>query len=384
VRSAAVPAAGPPVLGTAGETPANQPARGRRSFSFTLSSMAVQPAVVDEFHGTQFYGISFDPSNLSSRSFDAAEIDQELADEQVFSWIDVEGSDIEALNEVLRRLEIDLILVNRFREPEVLPRIVERPDCLAFYLYEVVDPERHLDTSQGLTEIVFARMILVIGRNFVITYHQRPLEAVDYVKRSCVDAFQLAGKTPGFIAFLFFQRCLYDYAHLNLANDNFLDDLHDAALTRREREVAADIDLCGRNILTLKKLAASLHIILMLVATKRNRFISDSARESFNDMLQTAHAIRASMDSSRDLLDGIIGSIQAAAASRTNEIARVLTVVSAIILPLTLITGVYGMNFEYMPELSARAGYFVVLGVMAVLAILLVGVFLRLGWIRSR
>ena len=343
--------------------------------------MAVQPVVVD-FPGTEFYGVSFNPANVTSRFFGPDDLDRELADERVFSWIDIEGAEIERLNEVLRRLQIDLILVNRFGEPEVLPRIVERPDCLAFYLYEVVDPERHLDTSRGLTEIVFARMILVIGRDFVITYHQRPLEAVDYVKRNCIDAFQLAGKTPGFIAFLFFQRCLYDYAHLNLANDNFLDDLHDSALTRHERQGA--IDLCGRNILTLKKLAASLHIILMLVATKRNRFISDAARESFNDMLQTAHAIRASMDSSRDLLDGIIGSIQAYAASRTNDIARVLTVVSAIILPLTLITGIYGMNFENMPELSTKSGYFIVLGVMGALAMTLIAVFLKLGWIRKR
>ena len=66
-------------------------------------------------------------------------------------------------------------------------------------------------------------MILVLGADYVITYHRRQLAAVDQIKDTCVDSFQLAGKTPGFIAFLFLQRCLYDYAHLNLANDNYLD-----------------------------------------------------------------------------------------------------------------------------------------------------------------
>jgi magnesium transporter len=328
---------------------------------------------VNEF---QFHGVTFNPAGTTVHTFTHEELDRELATEGAFSWIDIQSPDISHLNEVLRRWEIDLILVNQFNEPEVLPRIVERSDCLAFYLYEVIDPERYLDTSHGLTEIAFARMILILGSDFVITYHQHPLDAVDYVKETCVSAFQLAGKTPGFIAFLFLQRCLYDYAHLNLANDNFLDALHSAAGPR-----VAEIDLAGRNILTLKKLTASLHIILMILVTKRNRFISEGARASFAEMLQTAVSTRAAIDSSRDLLDGIVGSIQSAAASRTSEIARVLTVVSAIILPLSLIAGIYGMNFVHMPELDHPWGYYLVLGLMGLLAVYLIVVFRRLGWI---
>ena len=115
--------------------------------------------------------------------------------------------------------------------------------------------------------------------------------------------------------------------------------------------------VAARNILTLKKLAASLHIVLMLLGTKRSRFVSDDGRNAFLEMLRNALAIREAVDSSRDLLDGILGGIQAAAANRTSEIARVLTVVSSIMLPLTLIAGIYGMNFEHMPELKWELGY---------------------------
>jgi magnesium/cobalt transport protein CorA len=331
--------------------------------------------------GFLFHGVSFNLADTSVRQFAYDEVDQELAGDGTFAWIDIESHDIEHLNEVLRRWEIDLKLVSQFRAPEVLPRIVERPDCLAFYLYEVIDPERHLDTSRGMTEIAFERMVLILGSDFVITYHEHPLAAVEYVKETAVESFRLAGKTPGFVAFLFLQRCLYDYAHLNLANDNFLDALHSGVVASRDGELTSKIDLAGRNILTLKKLTASLHIVLMLLVTKRNRFISDGARASFGEMLQTAFATRAAIDSSRDLLDGILGSLQSAATSRTSEIARVLTVVSAIILPLTLITGIYGMNFDFMPELRHPLGYFLVLSLMGLLALYLIVFFRRLGWI---
>jgi magnesium transporter len=333
-----------------------------------------------------FHGVSFDPKKQTTRRFSRDDLDRELNDPEVFSWIDVQAPDIAALNDVLRRWDIDLVLTSHFEEPEILPRIVERPDCLAFYLYEVEDPERHLDTSHGLQEIEAKRLILVLGTDYVITYHRRSLAAVDSVRESCEDAFRLAGKTPGFIAFLFLQRCLYDFAHLNLANDNALD-LLEARVTRGAAEMEADIATAGSNILTIKKLVASLHIVLMLLATKRSPFVSPESRAFYQEMLQNALAVRAAVDSSRDMLDGILNHISANAANRTSEIARVLTVMSGILMPLTLITGVYGMNFENMPELKWQYGYFMLLGALATLGVTLFLTFRRLGWVgtgRSR
>ena len=340
----------------------------------TPSPLAVSPGLV-------FHGISFDPANRTVRNFDLAGFDAELKDPTVFSWIDIEAPDIIPLNQVLRRMDIDLVLVSHFDRPEVLPRIVERPDCLAFNLYPIYEPDRHLDTAQTIAEIEFARMILILGADYVITYHRKRLQAVDQIKGTCVDSFQLAGRTPGFIAFLFLQGCLYDYAHLNLANDNYLDLLEAELAAGSTGGVPDSVAVAARNILTLKKLAASLHIVLMLLGTKRSRFVSDEGRNAFLEMLRNALAIREAVDSSRDLLDGILGGIQAAAANRTSEIARVLTVVSSIMLPLTLIAGIYGMNFEHMPELKWELGYAGVLGVMATVGFGLVGVFWRLGWL---
>lgn len=330
-----------------------------------------------------FHGRSFNPSTRTVRAFDGSGLADELRDEEVFSWIDLEGRDIGAMNDVLHKVGIDLVLVSHFGEDEILPRIVDQSDCFAFYLYEILHPDDHLDTSSGLRELEVQRMIVVLGADYVITYHQRPIEAVEYVKESCEANFRMFGKSPGFIAFLFLSRCLYDYAHLNLANDNYLDSLQTRQLSGQVKELEEMISVAGMNILTLKKLTASLHIVLMLMVTKRSPFISGEARLSFAELLQGVQSVRGAIDSSRDLLDGIVGSFQASAAARTAEIARVLTVVSAIILPLSLVAGIYGMNFKYMPELEGRYAYFAVLGGMAVIAAALLGVFKRLGWIWS-
>lgn len=333
---------------------------------------------------TTVFSLNFHRKDKVTHPFALADLERELADPEVFSWIDFQGPGIGALNDVLRRLGIDLVLVSHFDEPEILPRIVERRDSLAFYLYEVEDPELHLDTSHGLRDLQVERMILIVGDDFVLTYHRTDLDVVNMVKDQCAESFRLWGKTQGFIAFLFLQRCLYDYAHLNLANDNFLDQLEEEVLGGDLKKLAKDISAAGANILTLKKLAASLHIVLMLLATKRSIFVSEESRLFYQEMNQNAVAVRAAIDSSRDLLDGVVGSLQARAAQRTGDIARTLTVVSAIILPLTLVAGIYGMNFEYMPELKLRPAYFIVLGGMALLAAVLIGSFWRLGWFSRR
>ena len=327
------------------------------------------------------HGFSFRLSDRHVSTFADAELTDELADADVFSWIDLECEDVAALHAVLDRIGVDRRVTERILAPEVLPWIVERPNCVAFRLYEIDHAEGYLDTRSGLREMEASRLLVVLAKNFILTWHARPLDVVTEVHVGCADAFRLAGKTPGFIAFLFLQRCLYDYAELNLANDNYLDEL-EHAVQRRDRERRDEgIETAGHNILTLKKLATSLHIVCMLFATKRSPFVSEEARVSFRDLQDNAISVRGAIDDSRDLLNGILGAQQADAANRTSEIAGVLTAVSVIMLPLGLIAGLWGMNFDWMPMLHTEGGFWILLSLMVAIAVALYWAFRKRGWI---
>jgi magnesium transporter len=86
-------------------------------------------------------------------------------------------------------------------------------------------------------------------------------------------------------------------------------------------------------------------------------------------------------ESYRDLLSGALDAYMSVVGNRMNEIMKVLTVFSAVMLPLTFIAGVYGMNFDYIPELHRQYGYFVVWGVMLTVAVVMLSIFWRAGWI---
>jgi magnesium transporter len=89
------------------------------------------------------------------------------------------------------------------------------------------------------------------------------------------------------------------------------------------------------------------------------------------------------IDANKQILEGMANLYYAAQGQRMNEIMRVLTVVSAIFIPLTFIVGVYGMNFEHMPELKYKYGYYTIIGIMIVIGVTLLARFRKNGWLKK-
>ncbi len=94
-------------------------------------------------------------------------------------------------------------------------------------------------------------------------------------------------------------------------------------------------------------------------------------------------AVLEEIDANKQILEGMANLYYAAQGQRMNEIMKVLTVVSAIFIPLTFIAGVYGMNFKYMPELGYPYGYYTVIAGMIVLGAGLFLFFLKRGWLKK-
>jgi magnesium transporter len=301
-----------------------------------------------------------------------------------FFWIDINNPDVSVLNELLTSMEITCIWTNHFDSPEILPHLHDTPAAISFYLFDIENAESLGDTSQDIQQFIQKPVLIIIGKRFIITYHQDKVDLIHYVKKDYEANFKLAGKTPGFVLFLLFQHSLYNYARLNLMNDNFLDDLEFGMLSGGSLANIQRISTAGYNILSLKKLNANLHIILLMLVSKQSYTISAEARASFTEILKETISIRESIDSSRYLLDSIIAAIDAESSRKTSEIIRVLTITSCIFMPLTLITGIYGMNFQFMPGLDFEFGFILALGGMTAIAIGFLFILKKLGWLSAK
>ena len=301
-------------------------------------------------------------------------------DKQGFYWLDLNDPNTDHLTQTLNALGINSDWPNFFNRPEISPHMRDTPWQLAFYLFDVVNSESLLDTDNTIYQIETAPILVILGQNYVITYQQKQLDLIEFAKRDCAENFKMSGQTPAFVVFLLMQHAMYHCARLNLANDNFLDKIEANVLLEREAEYLAEISIVGLNILALKKLNANLHIILLVIVTKENHVIGAAARNFFNQMLQNTLGIKTAIDSSRDLLNGVNESIHAGSARETEQVMRVLTILSAAFMPLTLITGIYGMNFHDMPELNWHYGYYITLGIMGCILTGFLTLFYHKGW----
>jgi magnesium transporter len=120
---------------------------------------------------------------------------------------------------------------------------------------------------------------------------------------------------------------------------------------------------------------------LSLMIRLESKFLSDDLDPFLKDLYD--HVIQATetIDTNRELIAGIMEINMTMASNRLNKVMKVLTIISTIFIPLTFIVGVYGMNFDFMPELGYTHAYFIVWGVMLCVALGMLLFFKRRKWI---
>jgi magnesium transporter len=123
---------------------------------------------------------------------------------------------------------------------------------------------------------------------------------------------------------------------------------------------------------------------LRSLAQDPSPFIGDEARAYLRSTEQHITQIMEAVDSSREMTAGLVDIYLSNVSQRTNEVMKVLTLMASIFIPLTFIAGIYGMNFDHMPELHVPHGYPIAVAVMLVVAVAMVVYFRRKGWIGSR
>jgi magnesium transporter len=153
------------------------------------------------------------------------------------------------------------------------------------------------------------------------------------------------------------------------------------ALQRPNHEILTEIMALKRGVLRLRRISGKQMDILHRMSRGEFILIPDVMRPFYRDVYDHLIRVVDLSESYRDLISGSLDAYLSVVSNRMNEIMKVLTIFSAIMLPLTFIAGVYGMNFDNMPELHSRYGYFAVIAIMMVVAVGMLMFFKRRGWI---
>jgi magnesium transporter len=225
---------------------------------------------------------------------------------------------------------------------------------------------------------------LVLGKNYLLTFQERPGDCFDLI-RAGIRSHQSSmrqGVRPDLLAYRLIDASIDAYFPVVERVGDQLDDLDDRSLATDSQVAFKKLQSVKRELLMLRRAVWPLRDALNELRRETMPFITNESRvylrDCYDHTVQLIDLLESYRDISGDVRDYYLSSIS----NRMNEVMKTLTVISTIFLPITFIAGVYGMNFEFMPELHWRYGYEVSLAVMGFVALGMLWFFKRRGWLQ--
>jgi magnesium transporter len=171
------------------------------------------------------------------------------------------------------------------------------------------------------------------------------------------DKSQIRNLGPDYLAYIIMDTVVDEYFALQDAFDELIESVEDKLLSDPSSETLSIIQKIKRELIFLRRTVSPLRELLAAIQRSESPLLNEKTRRYFGDIYDHAIRIIEAIESYRDLIAGMLDIYLSSVSNKMNETMKVLTVFASIFIPLTFIAGVYGMNFEYMPELKWRWGY---------------------------
>lgn len=180
--------------------------------------------------------------------------------------------------------------------------------------------------------------------------------------------------------FLILDNIINDYAQF-LFNFEVISDQMDVKVRESHDDIHSDVNNIRHRVMEIKRCTVAIREILMRLSGRKIAVISEECRISLSNLFNQSQMVFNEIDSIRDMLNAMLSQMDYHLMHRMNQTMQVLTAFAAIFLPLTLITGIYGMNFHNMPELNWYYGYYYALILIFVCGVGLYYMFKKMKWL---
>jgi magnesium transporter len=257
------------------------------------------------------------------------------------------------------------------------PKIDEYDDYLFIVLYFPV-----FDKTVG--RLNAAELDIFIGPDYLITLPNTPLPPVEYLFERCRSSEEvrqnMLSKGSGYLLYKIVDDS-FDYCFPMLRKiGNKLERLEEDIFEGRSEEVVRDISNSKQEIINFRKVIRPQRAVLSDLERTKQRYLAEDLEVYFDDIVDASERIWDMLENYKEVVEALEDTNESVLSHRVNEVLRVLTAFSVVVLPLTLIASVFGMNVE-VPWEGNTLGFWVVLGGMVVLLGSMVAYFRRRGWL---
>jgi magnesium transporter len=293
--------------------------------------------------------------------------------EDAFVWIGLHEPTADEFDSVRREFDLHELAVEDAIKAHQRPKLEVYGDSL----FLVLKTARYLEAEET---VEFGEIPLFIGDGFIITVRHGETALHD-VRLGMEQRPDLLRCGPGAALYAIVDRIVDDYAPVTAGLDRDIREIEGEVFSHSRSNQAERIYKLKREVLELHDAVAPLINPVDRLARGHHELVHEDVRAYFRDVHDHLLRVVAEVEGFRDLLTSVLAANLTQVSVRQNEDVRRISAWAAIIAIPTMIAGIYGMNFNHMPELDSRFGYPIVLGVILVACVTLYANFRRIGWL---
>jgi magnesium transporter len=298
-------------------------------------------------------------------------------DKPTVTWINVQGiHEVDVLERLGDCFGLHPLTVEDILNTDQRPKVEDFGE----YIYIVL---RMISYNDDRDEIVTEQTSLVLGPTFVISFQEGARGHVfDPVRdRIRTGKARVRRLGPDYLAYSLVDSIVDNYFTVLERLGEDIEFLEDELVTNPRPGTLQSIHDLKREMIFLRKSVWPLREVISALERGESSLIQDSTRIYLRDVYDHTIQVIDAVETLRDMLSGMLDIYLSSISNRMNEVMKVLTIIATIFIPLTLIAGIYGMNFQYMPELQWRWAYPMVWLVMIVIGGLMLLYFRRKKWL---
>lgn len=311
-------------------------------------------------------------TNTFTKTDDIANIRKSCESENSIVWVDVSDPHDKRFQQLAKELGFHPLAVEDCKKGHQRPKIDEYQGYYFIVFYEINTDD------EGYPEL--RELSLFVSKKYVVTVHNGKLRTVTTAMRLWKEWSQEQGGT-GLLTYLLLDPVVDEYLPTLDKFSDRLDDLETEIFENFRPESLQEILLIKKQLLFLRKAAAPLRDVLNSMLRREQPIFQRETLFYFQDVFDHLIRIVDSIDTLREVAGSTMDAYLSISGNRTNFVMKRLTSISAILMSVTLIAGIYGMNFQFMPELGWRYGYVGSLGSMLLVAMALYFYFRRIKWL---
>jgi magnesium transporter len=293
--------------------------------------------------------------------------------EGVLRWIDLEAQDAPQLAVLAERFKFHPLTIEDCAHFDQRPKLEGYDGYLFLVTHGFHMPKQHAEEIESLELHTF------MGDRYLVTVHARRIPALEAVWVRVVGDGALMKRGVDFVSYLIADAVVDTFFPLLDEIANQIDEMEDAVISRPKDAQLSDIFRLKRVLVDMRKVISPQRDVFALIAKRGEGRIAERTTVYFRDVYDHLLRISEGVEAARDLLGNALDAYLWAASERTNKIMKRLTLLSAIFLPITFITGFFGQNFEGLP-FDSNALMLAMLISCAVVPSAMIYFFLRSKW----